>query len=97
MTKEASVRRKELILGALIAFTTIGCATTKTEPVQNNARSQGEIVTIQYDPDNYDQTRTTAAAVRQCRAKGYSDAIPHTQQPTLNRSTWGYQAFMCVS
>lgn len=87
--EEARVRGKTLIFVGLGALALASCRTTT--PVE-----QGEIVTIQYDPTNYDQTRTTAAAVKQCRAKGYATAVPHSQQPQMSTSRWGYQNFLCT-
>ena len=81
---------KTVIVGAIAALSVTGCVTT------NSAATQGEIVTVQYDPDDYSQTNNTADAIQQCRAKGYADAVPHRQQPNMSRSTWGYQTFICL-
>lgn len=83
------MRVKHLIMGALGAIVLAGCQTAPTV--------SSEVVTMQYDPKNYDQTRTTSDAVKQCRAKGYATAVPDRQQPTMRRSRWGYQNFLCVS
>jgi len=84
------VSRKSLIFGALLAATLAGCVTTPP------AAEYGEIVTVQYDPNNYDQTRTAASAQSQCRAKGYATAVPYGQQPTT-RQGWAYRTFACIS
>ena len=80
---------RTLLIGAIGALLLSGCIT-------NKAAMAPEIVTIQYDPNNYNQTRATASAVEQCRAKGYATAVPHSQQPMMSQSRWGYQNFACT-
>lgn len=81
---------KSLIFGAVAALTLAGCTTMTPQG------EVGEIVTVQYDPNNYDQVRTAADATAQCRAKGYAKAVPYGQQPTT-RQGWGYRTFACIS
>lgn len=87
--EETRVLGKSLIFGALAAVALAGCQTTRA------SSELGEIVTVQYDPNNYDQTRTAASAQSQCRAKGYASATPYGQQPT-NRQGWAYKTFACI-
>lgn len=81
--------KRTLMIGAFGALLLAGCVATPPA-------TELEIVTIQYDPNNYNQTRATASAVQQCRAKGYATAVPHSQQPMMSQSRWGYQNFACT-
>ncbi|WP_148235257.1 hypothetical protein [Parvularcula bermudensis] len=53
------------------------------------------VVTVQYDPDNYNQSELYAAGTNQCRAKGYVRATPAPQQPALSAAGWEYRTFRC--
>ena len=54
-----------------------------------------EIVSVQYDPNNYDQTEVERAALAQCKAKNYRYAVPHAAQPNMQTSSWTYKTFGC--
>lgn len=52
-------------------------------------------VTVQYDPNDFQQSELVRAARAQCEAKGYLDAGPSIDQPNMNSSGWGYKTFSC--
>ncbi len=71
------------VAAALLA----ACASTPQAP--------GVVVTVPYDPANYDDRAIQEAATEQCQAKRYRVALPYPQQPNMSASPWGYKAFGC--
>jgi hypothetical protein len=54
-----------------------------------------DVVTVQYDPNDYDQTEIGRAAQAQCEAKGFTYARPYFAQPNMDAAPWGYRTFAC--
>ncbi len=54
-----------------------------------------EIVSVQYDANNFDQSEIDRAALAQCRAKGYRYAVPYAGQPNMQSNGWNYKTFAC--
>lgn len=54
-----------------------------------------EIVTVQFDPNDYNQDEVDDAGRSQCQAKGFRSAIPYYRQPNMSASPWGYRNYAC--
>ncbi|WOI52313.1 hypothetical protein [Parvularcula sp. LCG005] len=73
---------------ALCSLVAVGaCTTTVGEPK--------DVVSVQYDPNNYDQKEIERAALAQCRAKNYSYAAAYAAQPNMVSNGWTYKTFGC--
>lgn len=79
---------RALIIGAVAALALTGCATTVYGQPETT-------VSVQFDPDDFDEAQMRRDAIAMCAAKGYSTAAPYTAQPTMARGTWDYRTYGC--
>ncbi|MEM9989470.1 MAG: hypothetical protein AAF723_08120 [Pseudomonadota bacterium] len=77
------------IVTLIATFTLMACATSSPEGPTR------EVVTVQFDANDYDQSEMRRAAISQCQAKGYAYAAPHNVQPNMNSGGWSYKAYSC--
>ncbi|MGV6820428.1 MAG: hypothetical protein ACWA5T_08010 [Parvularcula sp.] len=81
-----------LLRGTLaVAMVGLGAAACATSPYGVPETT----VSVQFDPDDFDEAEMRESAISMCRAKGYQTAAPYTAQPTMARGTWDYKTFGC--
>lgn len=81
------VRNSVIALGCV--FGLMGCMA----PASNSER----IVTIQFDPADYDQTQNDENAQEQCQARNFRHAVQYYEQPRMTSSVFQYQAYYCTN
>lgn len=76
-----------IIVSALSALALSACQSTSLVPETT--------VSVQFDPDDYDELEMRQAAISMCRAKGYDTAEVYMAQPTMTRQGWNYRTYGC--